>query len=412
MGLQEMATRVFKVIAIGAILVFVGCLGLFLSLALEHSIPVTLPAPTGPFEVGRAIFDWKDDKTPDVLAPVAGAKRELLVWMWYPADPGTASGIDDYMPGPTRAAAERWTGVLISKFLTRDLSKVHGHSVRDAGFSMQQAANPVVMMRAGASLEVVNYSTLAEDLASHGYVVVGFDAPYRSYTVAFPDGRVMRRTPENNPENCLGGTAAEEDRCADRLLKAWTSDMSFVLDRLQELNDVREGTEFAGRLDLTRVGAFGHSFGGAATALFCLRDSRCQAGVDVDGAPHGEVIQKGLKQPFAFLLSDHSHEPIAETSQVQADMQSIYERLPPETRLRLTIRGANHFTFTDDGALLKSHLVMGFFRATGRLGMSGRRQLEVTSYCLRSFFDAHLKGTKDLPTKIPSPVYPEIQVVN
>src|SRR6476646_2550411 len=98
MGLQEMATRVFKVIAIGAIWIFVGCLGLFLSLALEHSIPVTLPASIGPFEVGRAIFAWKDDKTPDVLAPVAGAKRELLVWMWYPADPGTASGIDDYMP--------------------------------------------------------------------------------------------------------------------------------------------------------------------------------------------------------------------------------------------------------------------------------------------------------------------------
>jgi hypothetical protein len=31
--------------------------------------------------------------------------------------------------------------------------------------------------RAGASAGVVGYSTLAEDLASHGYVVVGFDAP-------------------------------------------------------------------------------------------------------------------------------------------------------------------------------------------------------------------------------------------
>jgi hypothetical protein len=35
-------------------------------------------------------------------------------------------------------------------------------------------------MRGGASAPVANYSTLAEDLASHGFVVVGFDAPYRT----------------------------------------------------------------------------------------------------------------------------------------------------------------------------------------------------------------------------------------
>ena len=36
-----------------------------------------------------------------------------------------------------------------------------------------------------ASAGVVNSSTLAEDLASHGYVVVGFDAPYRTGFVAY-----------------------------------------------------------------------------------------------------------------------------------------------------------------------------------------------------------------------------------
>jgi predicted dienelactone hydrolase len=65
-------------------------------------------------------------------------------------------------------------------------------------------------MRAGASAEVANYSILAEDLASHGYVVVGFDAPYRTYVVVFPDGRVMRRTPENNPELCLERAGQEQ----------------------------------------------------------------------------------------------------------------------------------------------------------------------------------------------------------
>lgn len=407
---RRLARRIFQSFAILAMSGAGGLAVLLALLRLEHTIGVTLPVPTGPFAVGRTIYDWRDDKTVDALAPVPGAKRELQVWIWYPAARGQSTPADDYLPGPTRMAIERGNGVLIGKFLTRDLSKVRAHSLRDAEVSPEQRSYPVVMMRAGASLEVANYTTLAEDLASHGYVVVGFDAPYRTFVVAFSDGRVMTRTPENNPENCLGRTQVERERCANRLLNAWTSDMSFVLDRLEQLNDSDASGKFAGRLDMKRVGVFGHSFGGAATALFCHQDSRCKAGIDLDGAPHGDVIQTGLKQPFAFLLSDHSHESGPETSQIEGDIQSIYERLPAETRLRLTIRGANHFTFTDDGALLKSHLVLGFFRAAGRLGMSGPRQLAITSYCLRSFFDAYLKGANDLPAKIPSRVYPEIQV--
>jgi hypothetical protein len=87
-------------------------------------------------------------------------------------------------------------------------------------------------MRAGASLEVWNYSTLAEDLASHGYVV-GFDAPYRTGVVVFPDGRVITRRPENNPELFSG---EELTLLASKLLAAWTGDVGFALDRLEQLN--------------------------------------------------------------------------------------------------------------------------------------------------------------------------------
>jgi hypothetical protein len=93
-------------------------------------------------------------------------------------------------------------------------------------------------MRAGASLEVWNYSTLAEDLASHGYVVVGIDAPYRAFVVAFPDGRVIRRLPENNPELCIGRAGEEQARCVNRLLTAWTSDIGYVLANCGALSKI------------------------------------------------------------------------------------------------------------------------------------------------------------------------------
>ena len=378
---------------------------------IEHRTEITLPAPTGPFAVGRALYDWVDDKGLDMLAPSQGNKRELLGWIWYPTAPGQTAVLQDYLPASVRAEMERRSGVPIWKFLTRDLSKVHTHSTWNSDVSSKQQSYPVVIMRAGASLEVWNYSTLAEDLASHGYVVVGFDAPYRTFTVVFPDGRVMRRIPENNPELCFEKPGQEQDRCADRLLSAWTSDIAFVLDRLEQLNASDPSGKFTARLDLTRVGVFGHSFGGATAAQFCSQDSRCNAGIDVDGSLHGSVIHAGIHKPFMFLLSgrgDFSSD--AEVRQIQSDIQSVYNRLPADGRLYISIRGANHFTFSDD-ALLKSFLVRGVLRAFGKLGIDGRRQLAVTAYCLRSFFDRQLKGESVSRSQIASPLYPEIEVL-
>jgi predicted dienelactone hydrolase len=197
----------------------------------------------------------------------------------------------------------------------------------------------------------------------------------------------------------------------NRLLTAWSTDIAFVLDRLERLNRSDASAKFTGRLDMTRVGVFGHSFGGATAAQFCHEDSRCKAGIDLDGAPFGSVIREGLHQPFMFVLSDQIHSSDPETHRVLANIQSIYDRLPPDGRLRILIRGANHFLFSDDGALLKSHIVMRTLRMLGMVGIDGRRQLAVTAYCVHSFFDAYLKGSSVSRLKISSPLYPEIQVL-
>jgi predicted dienelactone hydrolase len=399
---------VFTALAVCVVLAIGLLLG---SLWLEHSFSIELPKPTGPFAVGREVFDWVDSKTFDSLAPVAGTTREPLVWAWYPAASGKSSVVDDYLPEPMRAAIANQTGVLLSDFLTRDLSKVRGHSLRNADVSPQQQSYPVVIMRAGASLEVASYSSLAEDLASHGYIVVGVDAPYRTLIVSFPDGRIIKRIPQNNPEVCLEKTGQERDRCASRFLTAWNSDIAYVLDRLAELNTSDPSGKFTGKLDMTRVGIFGHSFGGAQATQFCAEDSRCKAAVDLDGAPHGSVIQTGIHRPFMFLLGDHSRESDPQTQQIKADIQSIYERIPVNERLYVWIRGANHFTFNDDGAVLKSHLLRGVLRALGKLGIDGDRQIAVTRYCLRTFFDAYLKKSLSSPPQLSSPLYPEIQVL-
>jgi predicted dienelactone hydrolase len=169
-----------------------------------------------------------------------------------------------------------------------------------------------------------------------------------------------------------------------------------------------------GRLDVLRVGMFGHSLGGSTALLFCHDDSRCKAGINVDGAPLGNVIAEGVTQPFMFLLSDHSGETTdAETPeairQAGANIRSIYDRLPSDRRLEIVIQGANHYMFSD-GAMLKSPLVMRALRTLGIIRLDGRRQVAMTARCISTFFDVYLKGAPASELKSLAE-YPEIEIV-
>ncbi len=398
--------RLLKVLAWFAILGILGIVLLLGLLWLDRNRDTTLPTPTGPFAVGRMTCVWSDPAHSDLMAP-PGGKRELFAWIWYPAKPSRpAPLVADYLPASWRKPME---SDAVLTFITRDLSRVHTHSFSDADMSPQKPSYPVIFMRGGAAALTADYSNLAEDLASHGYVVVGFDAPYRSFVTVFPDGRVIKRAPQNDLDLTDG---PQTEQLATKLAQAWSADLTFALDQLERLNASDPAGKFVGRLDLKHVGVFGHSLGGATALQFCHDDPRCQAGIDVDGAPFGSALADGIKQPFMFILSDHSGESTnAQTPdairQAGANIRSIYERLPNDRRLEITIRGGNHFMFSDN-ALLKSPLLMRVLRAVGMVHLDGRRQLAITSHYLSAFFDVYLQAAPAAELKS-QPDYPEIE---
>jgi len=401
------AKRLIKSLAALALFAVVGLTMLLALLWREHKTEITLPAPTGHFAVGRTTYTWVNNGETDELAPSLGAKREVVVWIWYPTAAATSAAPVAYLPAAWRLALAQHSGVLMSQFLTRDPSLVRAHSTSDPDISSEQRSYPVVIMRAGGGALTTNFTTLAEDLASHGYIVVGFDAPYRTVVVVLPANRVVIRPPANDPENLPGDQA---NRLINRLLPMWTSDTKFVVSQLQRLNAADPSGNFTGRLDMQRLGMFGHSFGGATALQFCHDDRRCKAGIDIDGAPYGSVVQEGLKQPFMIVLSDHSRELSDPASrQIHADIQSIYDRLP-NGRVLITIRGANHFSFSDQ-MLLKSHYVIRLLRLFGVGALDGRRGLAITAECVHTFFDVYLKDAPAALLNKPSQLYPEVQFV-
>ncbi|HZR40773.1 MAG TPA: hypothetical protein VFB12_11685 [Ktedonobacteraceae bacterium] len=392
-----------------ATLIILSILGVAILLGLlwnEHRTAITLPAPTGPFSVGRLMYDWVDASRTDSLAPVANQKRELTVWMWYPATPTKSSKPVDYLPAPWRTALARYQGGLGSTFLSRDPSLVHAHSISNAEVSPAQPTYPVVIMRSGIGALNTDYTTLAEDLASHGYIVVGMDAPYSTSVVVFSDGRVVTRTNAGNPSDS-DLPVAEQDRLANNLITIWSADTRFVLDKLEQLNRSDPSGTFTHRLNMQEVGIFGHSFGGATAAQFCHDDTRCKAGIDLDGAPYGNVIQQGLHHPFMFLLSDHGNPSDAESRTIISHIQSIYNSLPSDARFWMTLRGTSHFNFSDQSLLKDTTLS----RLAGAIGsIDARRGLAVTSGCIQQFFDIYLKGKPAELTKTMPQLYPEIQL--
>ncbi len=403
---KRLFKRLMKTAAVLALLGVVGISTLFLLLRLEHGREITLPALTGHFAVGRTMFTWVNNAETDELAPSPGAKREVVAWMWYPAVAPTFATPAEYLPAPWREALVQTSGKLMSQYMTRDLAAVRTHSTSDPEVSPELRLYPVVILRAGGGALTTDFTTLAEDLASHGYFVVGFDAPYRTFVVVLQDGRVVSRPPTNDPENL---SADEANQLINKLLPMWTSDTEFVVSQLEKLNAGEPTGKFTSWLDLQRLGMFGHSFGGAQALQFCHDDPRCKAGIDIDGAPYGTLIQEGLKQPFLFLLSDHSRDLADPASkQILADFQSIYNRLP-NGRQFVTIRGANHFSFSDQ-MLVKSQYVIGVMHMLGISRLESRRGLAITADYVHTFFDVYLKDAPADSLNQLAQRYPEVQV--
>ena len=385
--------------------VFSVC-GLLAFAWLEHRTPLELPTPSGPYSVGRTTFFWVDQQRTDELPAAPDTKEELVAWVWYPSV--AVRGLRaEYLPPRWREALKERSGVLMSDFLTRDLSQVRVHSTENSKLSMDQRVYPVVILRAGGSALVTGFTALAEELASHGYVVVGFDAPYRTSIVVLPDGRVVSQPSTYNLEAV---PETERAALAERLMRMWTADIAFAIEKLARLNDGDPSGRFTGRLDLTHLGVLGHSLGGATAADFCHEDSRCKAGIDLDGQLLGPVAQEGLRQPFMFLLEDIRHANDATSRDILDRIESMYERLPTDSRIRLTVAGANHFSFSDQ-ILLKSPFLLRAMRGMGAIGaLEGRRGLSITGDYVRTFFDVYLKGYPRASLDALARKYPEVSI--
>jgi len=405
-----MFTKLRKSILKAAAGVLALCIVLAISLVcylvISHNQLVSLPSPSGAYQVGRTELDWVDSSRPDSLADAPGKSRELSVWIWYPAQVTASSLPAPFLPPAWAKAKAADDG--LGAYLERDSARIHTHSFLDAPISSGQGTFPIVVFQPGFGPAIYDYTVFAEDLASHGYVVVGINETESQFFVSFPDGRVIARSNKGNiPDNADPATA---DQDANRIGQVWTQDAIFVMNQL-ELTNQDASSPFFQKLEVAHIGLLGHSFGGAVAMAVCQSDARCQAGANLDGTPLSDTANQPTRQPFLFVSEGYS-QPFPQGCLSDKNCQPLYAAYQQmsDQAYFVTVNGAKHFNFTDR-SLRSLPLTRVLLKQMGIVGsMDPARGLEITSAYLAAFFDHYLKGENSPLFAGASSAYPEVQL--
>ncbi|WP_260705478.1 alpha/beta hydrolase family protein [Edaphobacter flagellatus] len=352
--------------------------------ALSFAVPMfSLPKPTGAYPVGTRIVYLRDDSRKEDAGSDRTRDRELIVQVWYPAE-SSSNHLAPY---------RRWRE---SRLKNSYQSVLWTNSREDAVVSAKGGPFPVILFGHGWGATRISDTFIAEDLASHGYVVIATDHPYNSNRVALPDGRVINGI-LGSPILDLGIVSADKTEALWNMeLQKWTADQIFVLNTFQAAN-LDPQSPWHGHLNTEMVGALGHSFGGSAAERICSVDPRVRSAINMDGWTFDGVRDRSEGKSLMWMYEDSVdpqhllvNSPVpAEHVNAELDIRDEKNVLSSLERFggyRLVIDGALHGDFTDQP------LVSPFRRITHTGPIKpARMEMIVRDYAL-AFFNKTLYG--------------------
>ncbi|MBP0451172.1 acetylhydrolase [Kitasatospora sp. RG8] len=322
-----------------------------------------LPAPAGPYPVGMRTVHLTDPSRTD---PWVGGVRELMLTVLYPArsvrgftrapqlTPDEAAVFAEYAPGRhpglPKPGVVDWGAVL-----------THGY----VGAPPLPGRRPVLVYSPGGGDSRTLGTTLAEDLASHGRVVVLVDHPGDASQVELPTG--LRTTVLIGPPDPETFRTMVDTRIAD---------LRLVLDRLGDL-------PLASVMDSCRIGLYGHSAGGTAAVYAARHDRRVGAVANLEGYLDLYLTPVEADRPLLLLRTDGF--------EGAARIESSWAGLPGP---RVLLADANHWAFTDYGPLVARLRTAGLVTAATQAALVGTGDPAVTLAEVRrrvgTFFARHL----------------------
>ncbi len=339
--------------------------------------------PTGLYKIGTAIYHLIDKSREEQRVKDAHNQyRELMMQCWYPSD------IKEGSPAP----------YVSSKLSTFIKSKIHekkgwffgsgyvgadtpSHSYTNAPIHPAQDAYPVVVFSPGFGAPCHIYTSIMEDLASHGFIVFGVNHTYTADPIEFPDGHIIELAPA--------------DYSIDETTIRY-QDLCFVLNEIERINNNDPYQILTHRLDLEHIGVMGHSIGATAALELGQKDARCKAVINLDGMikspffnpdtpiePYTKplMIMYNVKQ--GTFAKDDSYAPAFDLNAVLAKMKKDVGLLRQSSLSDVyeVQCKAHHMTFSD--YFMLSHLAQDYVQEM-------RNLQDIKSMIVR-FFEIYLK---------------------
>lgn len=333
-----------------------GQLARFYRTPTNH-FPTPYPRPTGPYPVGTFTRFFTDPARTNRHG-IKG-NSSFLVSFWYPAELTAGK-----WPAPFFDAkvASAWYGA-DSDYAVRFPNMV-AQQLAEAPCAREGAPFPVILYSHGAyGWRTENVHDFAE-LASHGFVVASADHLDSGATLT-PDGRAV------------GTSDVTTDRT--RYFTNKVADLVFLVHSLTNLN--ADDPILKERLDLSRKGAFGWSFGAGATLRLAMDDPSVLAFASLDGAL-GDV---------SIRSTNTLHKPL-----MIMGLGSSLLAYSTNQAYAMQVRNAVHRTYADP---------LPFFESPS---LSSRRVAGAIAGCVLSFFRKHLKNEDDGLLDDPASRYPDI----
>ncbi|MCM0650205.1 dienelactone hydrolase family protein [Clostridium swellfunianum] len=413
----------------------VSIIFLIITLLLSYALPVfKLPKPTGSYDVGINYFHLVDENRKDPFLDKSTKKRELMIKVYYPAKNDDSKAFDRYFHNSSELLKAFAAGYHMPDFLFSHLKLVNTNSKEGLQISDKEQSYPVVLFSHGAGTTMEVQTSQCEDLASQGYIVAAIDHTYVSWAILFPDRVVTAQEATTN-----FNTADP----AEIITQIMADDSKFVIDSLTKINEGKINSNFKGKLNVDKIGAIGHSVGGAVAYNLAINDKRIKAAVDLDGivfvTPKDEAEDM---VPFLMIANDKYHiqgiqnrEPLIKkfegmTEEEQKIMVSMYgsEESYKEAYTKasqniiglakvlkssgnlFTVEGSDHMKFTDMGFLIDVRQLRELMGIGGNT--APERCLEITKSVTTAFLNNHLKGKEKDALESQVNRYPELKKVN
>lgn len=384
------------------------------------------PKPEGPYDVGKTMYYLKDEQRREELSDNPQDRRELVIKIWYPslkqADAKkNCNAEQQYLPQIqpliTMKATQKY--LLPEKIVNFFLTRILVNAVWEAPLFDAEKPWPVIIFSHGFG-SMIEFSTAQlENLASHGYVVIGIDHSYDCMAAFLPNNKIILQNKH------FGGSKFSY---VNKRVYTWIEDVRFVLDIIHHLAKADPIGRFSEKLDLNKIGMFGHSMGGATTVNICRLDDRVKAGVSLDGPLlGGEEIITPFKKPFMFFLAEDTFQrfkiPFSDQElqkkkvnpEDELEAKKRYEFYIPhlcclmgKNVYHATLKGSAHQTFCDLPLFKRMSILLKLLDLeTGTI--DPLRVTTILNRYLVDFFDCYLKGEKTTIIDIPShPDYPEV----